>query len=715
MSLSLPIKLGPDAVTISRDDRFVVCSPDGRIAHDAEQGFFASDTRFVSGWDLTLSGQQPVLLSGAPVRSFSARHHFTNPALADAGGEIPANTLALRVDRTIAGGVHEDIDLVNHHQRPVTVLVSVRIWSDFADLFDVKLHTLVPRGTMQTHWSPETGELLTAYQNQTFRPSLRLRVSNAGSEPQYANGRLSFVVTLQPKGTWHTCLRWLPLVEPDAPEPATLGCSAITESRAGIVGRPLPSVDLATPDRELDRTWDQAVRDLDALRLHDQQGRGEEIAAAGIPWFVTLFGRDSLLVGMLAIGGYPEFAAGALARLGELQATTDDPIRDMEPGKIPHEVRNGELTRLGLLPYTPYYGTHDATPLYVVTLSYLFDWTGDRALLEKHLPAAEAAMRWVDEHGDRDGDGFQEYATRSPRGYYNQGWKDAGDAIPDETGALAPLPLALVELQGYAYDAKRRLARIHRLLGNEPRAAELDAQATRLYERVNDAFWWEAEGTYVLGLDGQKRPIRTVASNAGHLLHSGIVPRDRAARVAERLLAPDCWSGWGIRTLSADHPAYNPFSYHTGTVWPHDNAIIAGGFRRYGLAAEAAQVARGILDAASHFVANRLPELWAGLPREDGSFPVQYLGANVPQAWAAATVLRLVAVMLGLHAVTDEAGSRLHVDPALPDWLPELTLTNLRAGRGSLDLRARGRTVEVLRNDSGFTVVEGPAPGRVPG
>jgi glycogen debranching enzyme len=714
VSLSLPIQVGPDTITISRDDRFVVADMDGRIAHEAEQGFFASDTRFVSGWELTLSGRAPVLLSAAPVRAFSARHHFTNSELPDGSGPIQANTLALRVDRTVAGGVHEDIDLTNHNQRPVTVLLSVRIWSDFADLFDVKLHVLVPRGTMQTRWASSTGELLTRYRNRTFRPALLLRVENAGSTPQYANGRLSFVVTLPPRGTWHTCLKWLPLVDPAAPEPATLSCSAITEDRAGIVGRPLPSVALVTPDRELERTWDQAVRDLDALRLHDRQGRGQEIAAAGIPWFMTLFGRDSLLVGMLAIAGYPEFAAGALARLGELQATADDPERDMEPGKIPHEVRHGELTRLGLLPYTPYYGTHDATPLYIVTLSYLFDWTGDHQLLERHLASAEAAMRWVDEWGDRDGDGFQEYATRATRGYYNQGWKDAGDAIPDETGALAPLPLALVELQGYVYDAKRRLARMHRLLGNEERAELLDGQAQRLYERVNDAFWWEAEGTYVLGLDGQKRPIRSVASNAGHLLHAGIVPRDRAGRVAERLLAPDCWSGWGIRTLSEDHPAYNPFSYHTGTVWPHDNAIIAGGFRRYGLAAQAAQVAHGMLDAASHFVANRLPELWAGLPRDDGGFPVQYLGANVPQAWAAAAVMRLVAVMLGLHAVTDAAGSRLYVDPALPEWLPELTMRNLRAGHGSLDLHARGRTVEVLRNDSGFEVITGPAPGRIP-
>jgi len=715
VSLSLPIQVGPDTITISRDDHFLVCGPDGRITPDAEQGFFASDTRFVGGWDLTLSGQAPVLLSAAPIRSFSARHQFTNPALTDGAGVIPANTLSLRVDRTVAGGLHEDLDLVNHAGRPVTISLGVRILSDFADLFDVKLHTVVPRGTMQTRWSPRTGELRTRYVNRSFRPQLRVRVERAGSTPQYANGRLSFVVTLPPKGTWHACLRWLPILDAGAPEPTTLGCSAVTESRAGMVGRPLPSVGLRAPDRELERTWEQAVRDLEALRLHDRRGRGEEIAAAGIPWFVTLFGRDSLLVGMLAIGGYPEFAAGALARLGELQATHADPERDMEPGKIPHEIRNGELTRLGLLPYTPYYGTHDATSLYIVTLSYLFDWTGDRSLLERHLARAEAAMRWVDRHGDRDDDGFQEYATRSSRGYYNQGWKDAGDAIPDEVGALSPLPLALVELQGYAYDAKRRLARIHRVLGDEGRAAELDAQAQVLFERVNDRFWWEEEGTYFLGLDGQKRPIRSVASNAGHLLESGIVPPERATLVAGRLLREDMWSGWGIRTLSADHPAYNPFSYHTGTVWPHDNALVAGGFRRYGMVAEAAQVAHGIFDAASQFMANRLPELWAGLPRDEGAFPVQYLGANVPQAWAAASVIRLVAILLGLHATSDADGSRLYVDPALPDWLPELTITSLRAGRGSIDLRARGRTFEVLRNDSGFGVVAGPAPGRIPG
>ncbi len=715
MSLTLPVQVGPSTITINRDDRILVTRPDGRIEADAEQGFFSSDTRFVSAYDVWLNGRPPVLLNAAPIRYFSARHEFTNPALIDASGPIPAGTLALRIDRTVWGGLHEDYDLVNYGRQVAIVTLEVRIHSDFADIFDVKQHALVRRGTLQTRWFSTAREIRTSYVNGSFRPELVIGVQRAGSAPQFANGRLTFVAVMPPKDVWHVCLEWLPMADGDG-RPATLGCNALTEDRAGIVGPKLPYVGLSTPNRSVHSAWEQAVRDMEALRLHDRQDdRKAVIAAAGVPWFVTLFGRDSLLVGMLGISGYPEFAAGALERLAELQATEDDPERDMEPGKIPHEVRRGELTRLGLLPFAPYYGTHDATCLFIVLLSYLYQWTGDRSLVQRYLANAEAARHWMDSWGDRDGDGLLEYATRSSRGYYNQGWKDAGDAIPAADGTLASLPIALVEIQGYAYDAKRRLADLYELLGRDEDAVRLREAARILYDQVNDMLWWEEEGTYYLGLDGLKRPIRTVASNAGHLLGSGIVPSERAGRVVERLLQEDMWSGWGIRTLSSDHPAYNPFSYHTGSVWPHDNAMIAGGFRRYGYEREAARVASATFDAASHFVAHRLPELFSGLPRDQGAFPVQYMGANVPQAWAAASIFRLVAILCGIHAHSDASGSRLYVDPALPDWIPELTLTRLRAGRGSLDLLVRGRECEVLRNDSGFEVCHGRPPGRIPG
>ena len=712
--LALPVSVGPSNITINRDDRFIVSKPDGRIESDADEGFFARDTRFVSGYDVWINGQRPILLNSSPIRFFSARFEFTNPELFDSDGAVERSLIAFRLDRTVSGGVHEDYDLHSYARRPVALTLEVEIDSDFADIFDVKRHQIVRRGSMHSRWYRTAAELRTSYENQQFKRQLILGVEKASSHPQFANGRLVFVVRLAPRETWHVCINWLPIVG-EGRRPAVLPCSAITERAAHAPAGRLPRVGIKTQNVIVRNAWDQAVRDMEALRLEDQSfGRGVFVAAAGVPWFVTLFGRDSLVVAMQGISGYPEFAAGALRRLSELQATKDDPERDMEPGKIPHEIRYGELTELGLLPYAPYYGTHDATSLFVIVLSYLYQWTGDRSLLERYLRNAEAAMNWIDRYGDRDGDGFQEYATRSSHGYYNQGWKDAGDAIPEADGTLAPLPLALCELQGYAYDAKLRMGDIYEILGRPRDAQRLREQARELYERFNDRFWWEREGTYYVGLNGRKKPIRTVASNAGHCLASGIVPPDRAHRVVRRLMAEDMWSGWGIRTLSADHPAYNPFSYHTGTVWPHDNVTIAGGFRRYGHDHEAAKVARAIFDAASCFVAYRLPELFAGLPRDAGSFPVQYLGANVPQAWAAASVFRFVAILCGIHAMSNLEGSRLYVNPALPDWLPELTITNLRAGRGAMDLLIRNGHVQALTNTTGFEIIQGPAPRPAP-
>ena len=707
MTLAVPV--GPPTVTINRDDRVVVCQPDGRIDAAEQEGFFARDSRFISGYEFLVNGRRPVLLNSSAIEFFSSRFEFTNPDLIDEDGVIPRETLSLRLDRTVAGGVHEDYDLINYSRRPIRITLEIAITSDFADVFDVRQRRLVRRGEITTLWSGARRSLRTTYTNKSFRRSLLIQVDKNDSKPQFANGRLTFVATIEPKGVWHTCLRWLPLTQ-SGRYPSTLDCSALTTHPEDIAP-PLPSVSIESPNETVVRTWRRSVRDMDALRLEDPQfERGVFIPAAGVPWFVTLFGRDALVVSMQGISGFPELAAGALRRLSTLQATEDDPERDMEPGKIPHEIRHGELAQLGILPFTPYYGTHDATSLFVIVVSYIYQWLGDIEVLQRYLPAAEAAMAWIDRSGDLDGDGFQEYRTRSRHGYYNQGWKDAGDAIVEADGTISELPIGVCELQGYAYDAKLRLADIYDTLGRPEQAEPLRKQARTLYERFNNDFWWEREGTYYLGLNGAKKGIESVASNAGHCLASGIVPADRAGRVVERLMAEDMWSGWGIRTLSSDHVAYNPFSYHTGTVWPHDNAMIAGGFRRYGYAAEAARVARGLFDAAERFVANRLPELFAGLPRQRGSFPVQYLEANVPQAWAAAAVFRLIAILCGIHASAGPDRHRLYVDPALPDWLPSIRISNLRAGRGSLTLTLEDGTVEVVSNSTGFEVVHGRAP-----
>jgi glycogen debranching enzyme len=708
--MTFPVQIGPSTITINRDDRVLVCQPDARVLGGAD-GFFTRDTRFISGYDVRINGVRPLLLSSSPVQFFSSRFEFTNDALVDTSGPIPSQSLALRLDRTVADAVHEDYDLVNHASRPVRLTIEVAILSDFADIFDVKGGQIVHRGQLNTRWFRSRGELRTSYVNGDFRRDLIVAVERSASTPQFANGSLVFAATVPPKGTWHTCLKWLPVTRSNR-RLVTLECNAVDAPLHKVGAKRLPNVSVETPSPVVDRAWAQAVRDLEALKLEDPSfERGVFIPAAGVPWFVTLFGRDSLIVSMQGISGFPEFAAGALRRLSELQATEDDPERDMEPGKIPHEIRHGELAQLKILPYEPYYGTHDATSLFVIVLSYLYHWVADPDLLRRYLPAAEAAMAWIDKSGDRDGDGFQEYRTRSSHGHYNQGWKDAGDAIVEADGTLSPLPIATCELQGYVYDAKLRMADVYDVLERPGDARRLRREAKRLYDRFNDTFWWEEEGTYYLGLNGRKEPIRSVASNAGHLLQSGIVPPERAGRVVRRLMAPDMWSGWGVRTLSADHPYYNPFSYQTGSVWPHDNATIAGGFRRYGFSAEAAQVAKGIFDAAERLVGQRLPELFSGLPRIPASFPVPYLGANVPQAWAAGSVFRFIAILCGLHATVDADGRRLYVNPALPDWLPEIRLRNLRVGGGSLDVHLTDGVVEVLSNDSGYEVIHAPAPG----
>jgi glycogen debranching enzyme len=348
-------------------------------------------------------------------------------------------------------------------------------------------------------------------------------------------------------------------------------------------------------------------------------------------------------------------------------------------------LRCGELAHFKLIPHTPYYGTADATPLYLITLHAAWRATGDQELLEQHLEAAEGCLAWIDQYGDRDGDGFQEYQTRSSAGYENMAWKDSGDSVMYPDGSLVKGPKALCELQGYVYNAWVRMAEVFDFLGKPERATELRAKAAALFARFNEVFWDEELGFYAYALDGDKNKVLTVASNPGHCLWSGIVPRERAKRVVDRLMAPDMWTGWGIRTLSARNPAFNPYNYQTGSVWPHDNAIIAMGFKLYGFDTEAARVAHDVSVAASHFLLNQLPELYTASERSESNFPVQYLGANVPQAWAAGSVFMLTQALLGF--LPDAPHNKLYVDPVLPGWLPDLTMRDLRIGKHKLDIR----------------------------
>jgi len=546
--------------------------------------------------------------------------------------------------------------------------------------------------------------LRTTYRNHDFLRAVNVAPRCDASQAVYANGRLSFEVRLDPGASWHGCLLY-ELVDGDRSYPAPYDCTYLVHEsqhakEASEWRRHV--LKIQTSNEDFRHFYDQAIEDMAALRL-PAEGTDHMvfIPAAGLPWFVALFGRDSLIVSLQNMLVYPEFARGALDVLGKLQATERDDYRDAEPGKILHELRYGELAHFGLIPHTPYYGTADATMLYLIVLHATWRATGDDALLERYLPNAEAALDWIDNWGDRDGDGFQEYQTRSPAGYENMAWKDALDSMVGPDGSLVQGPKALCELQGYVYDAWLRMAEIYDALDQREHAGALRAKAARLFQRFNDIFWDERNGFYAYLLDGRKRPVWTVASNPGHLLFSGIVPEERAGRVVARLMEPDMNSGWGIRTLSSEHPAYNPHSYQNGSVWPHDNGLIAEGFRRYGFVKEAAEIAHDISTAASHFLLYQVPELYSGIERTPGAFPVQHPGANVPQAWAAGTAFMLLQVLLGIQP--DAPRGRLYVDPWLPDWLPDVTLTDLRLGQQKFDIRfwidGEETHFEVLRGD----------------
>jgi glycogen debranching enzyme len=699
--MTFKVQVGPPQVAIHQAMTVLITETDGEIKSPGDKGLYFFDTRLISAWAVYANGIPWVLVNGGAVSFDAARIFLTNQAFPTEDGAIPAQALAFELSRVIDQGMHEDLDITNHSQKPVRFNLEIAMRSDFADVFDVKAARMIRRGRITSDWQEASQQLRNEYRNADFARSLSVTAAECDSPAVFANGRMSFEVKLAPGATWHGCLLY-DFYDGEKRFHATRDCVReaydSAQARAHRTWRDT-MLKIETRNEDFSNFYDQAVDDMAALRL-PVEGPDHTLffPAAGLPWFMAPFGRDSLIVSLQNIIVDPEFARGTLSVLGRWQSKTRDDFRDAEPGKIMHELRYGELAHFGLVPHSPYYGTADATPLYLVTLHAAWRASGDRAILEQYLPNAEAALDWIDQYGDRDGDGFQEYETRSPVGYENMAWKDATDSMVYDDGSPVRGPKALCELQGYVYDAWVRGAEIFDALGNTDRAAQLRRKATRLFQQFNEAFWDEATGFYAYMLDGEKRKVLTVASNPGHLLWSGIVPADRAGRVVRRLMAPDMNSGWGIRTLSSFHPAFNPYSYQNGSVWPHDNSLIALGFRRYGFTDEAGQIAHDINLAASHFQLSQLPELYSGVARTPGSFPVQYLGANVPQAWAAGSCFALLQAMLGIQL--DAPNNKLYVDPVLPEWLADITLRDLRLGMHRLDIR--------FRRDNGITVWDVP-------
>jgi len=688
--MAIEVVVGPPLVTINREDTFLVSEMNGCITAATDQGMYSRDTRYVSSYEIFANGERWVLQNSGALAYYASRTYLTNPKIVTEYNEIEAGTVSLILDRAVSEGIHEDFEVHNYGKQRVRFSLELSLRTDFADIFEVKAKRLVRKGNVSTEWRPETSELISSYEHKEFKRSVVTRLTHSGCAAHYSNGRISLPVDLEPRGSWHACSQHQFLGGETAPK-TPRRCVHILRNARSPIERELSkwrevTTSVTSSNEDVYRLFRQSVEDMAALRLPRMCLEPDEfIPAAGVPWFVAVFGRDSLIVSLQNLMVYPDFARGALSVLGKWQANEVDDYRDAQPGKILHEMRFGELAERKLIPHTPYYGTADATALYLITLCEAWKWSGDDSLFLEHQDVAKKCLEWIDRYGDMDGDSLQEYQTRSPQGYENMAWKDAGDSVMYPDGTPVRGPKALCELQGYTYDAWLRMADAFQYFGRADDAGRLRRKAADLRQRFEQLFWCEETGFYAYALDGEKRQVQTIASNPGHLLWSGIVSRERAARVVARLMEPDMWSGWGIRTLSSDNPAYNPYSYQNGSVWPHDNGIIAMGFKNYSFAKEAAMIARDISEAASYFVFYRLPELYAGTKREPGAFPVQYLGANVPQAWAAGSVFHLVRAILGLNG--DAHKKKLYVDPILPHWLPDITLHDLRVGASKVTLR----------------------------
>jgi len=709
--MGVEIKVGPPVITINRGSTFMVTDLQGEIDQTKAQGLFAEDTRFISTYQLYINDKPWMLVTSSAVTYYAALLNLTNPRVLtpDGKGWIEEQTIFMSLHRTINSGLNETFHIINYSQTAVNFMLELAMRSDFADLFEVKAERLTRRGHIETKWDAEHCQLATSYAQRDFTRRVVYHVRAATSSPGYANGRLVFEIELPPRGEWRAdCeallyhqargaagrLTWH---RPDRRRVSEKADDDLERYQKDWLDS---CTAVATPNTTVSAAYNQAIEDMGSLRLPEHDlGPDVWVPAAGVPWFVALFGRDSLIASYQTMMVHAPFARGALRELARYQAKTRDDWRDAQPGKILHELRRGELAHFHQVPFTPYYGTADSTILYLIVLHEYYKWTGDEALVRELLPVAEGCLSWIDDYGDLDGDGLQEWKSLSDLGYENMCWKDSGDSIVYHDGTQSHQPKGTCELQGYVFDAKLRMAELYDVVGESAKMSKLLDEAEQLQRTFEERYWMEAEGTYALGLDADKHQIDGVASNAGHCLWSGIASPEHAKRVIARLMQPDMWCGWGVRTLSLQNPAYNPFSYQRGSVWPHDNGIIAAGMKLYGSYEETNKIAEATFAAAACFQSYRLPEVYAGVERRPATFPSQYMGANIPQAWAAGAVPHLLRAMLGLRA--DAAHGVLYIHPTLPDWLPEVTVQRLKVGQATLDIRfwrdRRGSHFEVQR------------------
>lgn len=669
--------------TLKNADLFVVLDSLGQIGSIPEtaEGVFFQDTRFLSRLELRIQQERPLLLSSVQHADKSGLSvDLTNPDLVLADGHhLRRDTIF--ISRTIVpwrGALYERLALRNYGARAVSFRFDIIFEADFKDLFEVRGVHRERRGRL----TPRAPTLQTAaFDYEGLDGKLRsMEIAFSLRPARLTETMASFAIKLAP-GETRSLLLTFACRNDESPAPVSffIAYRDTRRSRVAITRN------IATVTSQNDHFNDVACRAAsDIYTLVTRTSLGP-YPYAGIPWFNTFFGRDGIITALLLLWTDPALARGVLLNLAATQARVRDAAADSQPGKIIHEMRFGEMANLGEVPFRRYYGSVDATPLFLVLAGAYFDRTGDRATIDRIWPHMEAALRWIDEFGDLDGDGFVEYHREKESGLVNQGWKDSHDSIFHRDGSAATGPIALCEVQAYVFAAKRAVASLAGLRGDEALARRLEREAAILQERFETLFWDEGLGTYALALDGDKRPCAVRTSNAGHALFAGIASPERARRVASSLLSPECFSGWGVRTLAHDEPRFNPMSYHNGSVWPHDNALLAMGFARYGLKWEAARIFEAQFNAALHQDLRRLPELFCGFIRKPNRGPTSYPVACLPQAWAAAALFGQLAACLGLEI--DHARNEIRFSNAvLPEFLNDVRLRNLRLGSSRLDI-----------------------------
>ena len=663
-------------LTILEGSTFCICDDRGDIATETS-GFFSHDTRFLSRLVLRVGGSAPLLLSSGRVEHFQAAFYLRNGT---ANG-LPRDAVSIARERFVSVGMQERVTLRNESPKRLEIDVALEAEADFADIISVKLHDFSLGDPALAQPLPPPAPAVTDESGQRIsivdpRGDIGTRLSF--SKPGRLDGNtMTFPLALDPHEQWDVTVDIVPWLVEESKAEAGEQLADELETVGDVVSAWTLRVPRVRGGWEsLRRAFDRSIADLAALRMRTGEFR-RPLFAAGMPWFMTVFGRDTAITSLQTLLLGPEIAVGALEALTELQAREEDPTIDAEPGKIVHEVREGRCAEFW---FPRYYGSIDSTPLYLVLLAETWRWTDDSSFAQRMREPALRALEWIDRYGDRDGDGFVEYSRMVDSGLANQSWKDSGDSQRFQDGSFAESPIAAVEVQGYVYDAKRGLAEVAREVWRDKGLAErLEGEADDLRKRFDEAFWVdERGGFYALGLDGQKRPVDSRCSNMGHLLWSGIVPDERVSAVVDQLLSEELWSGWGIRTMSSDAAAFNPISYHNGTVWPHDTSLAAWGLARHGYTAEVRRIARALIEAAAHFDWS-LPEVFAGYARDETPFPIAYPTAARPQAWAAGTPILLVRVLLGLEPDRERQRLVSTVNDELPSWLDGLRIEGVRA------------------------------------